>query len=259
MFMELLPLFVIGVYAAFAAFEALRPGRAFPKVARWRIKGGLFLLFGLWLTGALPPLWESWMADYRLIDATGLGTWLGAIYGFVVLELFVYAWHRSLHNSKLLWRGFHQMHHSAERVDIWGALYFHPFDLTAFAFVYSFALVIIAGVTPEAALIANLAATFCSFFQHANIKTPAWFGYVIQRPEQHALHHERDVHAYNYSDLPLWDLLFGTWKNPAQWEAKSGFYDGASKRVPEMLVGVDVSVPRTAAAREQVAQERAAA
>ena len=259
MFMELLPLFIIGVFAAFAVYEALRPGRAFPKVARWRLKGAFFLILGLGLTGTLPPLWESWMGDYRLIDATGLGTWLGAVYGFLVLELFVYAWHRSLHNVTFLWRGLHQMHHSAERVDIWGAMYFHPFDLIAFAFVYSFALVIVAGVTPEAALIANLTATFYAFFQHANVRTPRWLGYVIQRPEQHSVHHERGVHGYNYSDFPLWDLLFGTWRNPATWEGKSGFYEGASARIPEMLVGMDVSKPPTAAASDRVSVESAAA
>ncbi|HKP59141.1 MAG TPA: sterol desaturase family protein [Polyangiales bacterium] len=246
MLLELLPLLIIGVYAAFAVAEAVRPGRAFPRVARWRIKGAFFLLLGLALTGVLPPLWESWLGNYRLIDATGLGTWGGALFGFVVLELGVYIWHRSLHRFQFLWRGLHQMHHSAERVDIWGAMYFHPLDLTAFAFVYSLMLVVVAGVSAEAALIANLTASFYGFFQHANINTPSWLGYIIQRPEQHSLHHERGVHGYNYSDLPLWDLLFGTFRNPARWEAQAGFYDGASARVPEMLIGLDVSTPRQA-------------
>jgi sterol desaturase/sphingolipid hydroxylase (fatty acid hydroxylase superfamily) len=243
MSMELLPFLIVGTYAAFALYEAFRPGRAFPTVARWRSKGFLFLISGLALTATLPPIWEAWLGDYRLIDATGLGTWGGALFGFLVLELGIYLWHRSLHRSNVLWRTLHQMHHSAERIDIWGALYFHPLDLMGFAFVYSFALVVVAGVTPEAALAANLFATFCSFFQHANIRTPAWVGYFIQRPEAHAMHHQRGVHDYNFSDLPLWDMIFGTWKNPATWNAQSGFYDGASARIPEMLFGLDVSEP----------------
>jgi sterol desaturase/sphingolipid hydroxylase (fatty acid hydroxylase superfamily) len=247
MVMELLPLFIIGVFAAFALLEALRPGRAFPEIARWRMKGAFFLVLGLALTGVLPPIWESWLGNYRLIDATGLGTWGGAVFGFLVLELAVFGWHWSLHHSTFLWRGLHQMHHSAERVDVWGSLYFSPLDLIVFAFVYSLALVVVAGVTPEAALIANLTATFCSFFQHANIRTPQWLGYIIQRPEAHSLHHERGVHGYNYSDFPPWDMLFGTWKNPARWESQAGFYDGASARMPEMLIGLDVSAPPRAA------------
>jgi sterol desaturase/sphingolipid hydroxylase (fatty acid hydroxylase superfamily) len=134
-------------------------------------------------------------------------------------------------------------------VDIWGSLYFHPLDIAVFSFVYSFTLVMVSGVTAEAALIANLAGTFCSLFQHANVRTPRWLGYIVQRPESHAAHHERGVHAYNYSDLPLWDIVFGTFKNPERFEGQNGFYDGASARIGEMLVGVDVSAPRAPSSR----------
>lgn len=59
------------------------------------------------------------------------------------------------------------------------------------------------GLTPEAAAVANVFLTFNAFFQHANIRTPQWLGYIIQRPESHGVHHQRGVHRYNYSDLPL--------------------------------------------------------
>jgi sterol desaturase/sphingolipid hydroxylase (fatty acid hydroxylase superfamily) len=51
-------------------------------------------------------------------------------------------------------------------------------------------------------------------FQHANLRTPRWLGYIIQRPESHGIHHERGLHAFNYADLPLWDMVFGTFRNP---------------------------------------------
>jgi sterol desaturase/sphingolipid hydroxylase (fatty acid hydroxylase superfamily) len=235
---------IVATYAAFAIYEARRPARSLPKIPRWRAKGALFFVLALALTTVLPMVWDSYLGEHRLIDATGLGTWLGALYGFVLLELGVYVWHRAMHRTPLLWRAMHQMHHSAERVDIWGSLYFHPLDAAGFSFVYSFMLVMVSGVTAEAALIANLAGTFCSLFQHANIRTPRWLGYIIQRPESHAAHHERGVHAYNYSDLPLWDIVFGTFKNPERFEGQNGFYDGASARIGEMLVGMDVSEPR---------------
>ena len=56
-----------------------------------------------------------------------------------------------------------------------------------------------------------------------NIRTPRLLGYLIQRPEQHGLHHERDVHAYNYASLMLWDLLFGTFRNPESFPTQYGF------------------------------------
>ena len=81
-------------------------------------------------------------------------------------------------------------------------------------------------------------------FQHANIKTPRWLGYIVQRPESHCVHHERGVHRFNYSDLPLWDMVFGTFRNPAEWQGEAGFYKGASSRVLEMLAFQDVSTPK---------------
>ena len=70
-------------------------------------------------------------------------------------------------------------------------------------------------------------------------------GYLIQRPESHAIHHARGVHAHNYADLPLWDIVFGTFRNaPAEAPRPAqGFYDGASARVWEMLTFRDVSNP----------------
>ena len=61
--------------------------------------------------------------------------------------------------------------------------------------------------------------TFSAMFQHMNKRTPHWVGYFIQRPESHSLHHGRGVHAYNYADLPLVDMLFGTFANPEEHRA----------------------------------------
>ena len=142
-----------------------------------------------------------------------------------------------MHNTPFLWRWFHQLHHSAERVDIWGAFYFHPFDMLGWAFIGSLMLVLGFGITAEAAIVVNVAATFCSMFQHANVRTPRWLGYLITRPESHSLHHERDIHARNYGDIPIFDMLFGTFENPRTFEGKVGFHDGGSKRLGAMLAG----------------------
>jgi sterol desaturase/sphingolipid hydroxylase (fatty acid hydroxylase superfamily) len=49
------------------------------------------------------------------------------------------------------------------------------------------------------------------------------------------------VHAHNYSDLPIWDIVFGTFKNPKEWSGQAGFYEGGSRRLGDMLLGHDVS------------------
>ena len=73
------------------------------------------------------------------------------------------------------------------------------------------------------------------------MKTPYWLGYLFQRPESHCVHHQEGVHSYNYADLPLWDMLFGTFRNPKSCEARCGFGPAREHAAAEMLAGVDVN------------------
>ncbi len=107
----------------------------------------------------------------------------------------------------------------------------------------SVSLVFVVGLVPEAAIIANTVIAAVAVLGHSNLKTPRWLGYILQRPEQHAVHHERGVHAYNYGDFSFVDMLFGTFKNPETFDGQTGFYDGASRRFGDMLLGRDVSTP----------------
>jgi sterol desaturase/sphingolipid hydroxylase (fatty acid hydroxylase superfamily) len=146
-----------------------------------------------------------------------------------------------MHTAQPLWRWFHQMHHSAERMDIWGAFYFHPFDMLGWALLGSLALVLGAGLTAEAAIVVAILSTFCTMFQHANINTPRWLGYLITRPESHSVHHQRGHHAQNYGDIPLFDILLRTFNNPQTWEGEVGFYEGGSQRMGAMLIGREIT------------------
>jgi sterol desaturase/sphingolipid hydroxylase (fatty acid hydroxylase superfamily) len=188
-------------------------------------------------------LWSEQLAQYQLFDLTALGTWGGALVGLLVMEAGIYVWHRSMHASPILWRAFHQMHHSSERLDTYSAFWFSPFDMAGWTVLSSLCLTLAVGITPQAATIVLLATTFMSIFQHSNIRTPRWLGVIVQRPESHSRHHARGVHAGNYSDLPLFDMLFGTFHNPSDFAPETGFYDGASSRVADMLRFRDVSRP----------------
>ena len=61
--------------------------------------------------------------------------------------------------------------------------------------------------------------------------------YFIQRPESHSYHHERGVHARNYGDLPVFDMIFGTFHNPREFVGEVGFFEGSSRKVGPMLIG----------------------
>lgn len=168
---------------------------------------------------------------------------LAAVLGILLYELGVYVWHRGMHKNNILWRVFHQMHHSAERLDTYGAFFFSPFDMIGFTLLGTFCFSFIMGLPPQAITITLLVSNFFNIFQHANIKTPTWLGYIVQRPESHAVHHAKGIHAFNYSDLPLFDIIFGTFRNPGEYVKEAGFYNGASSRIGEMLMFHDVSIP----------------
>jgi len=102
----------------------------------------------------------------------------------------------------------------------------------------------ILGMPPQAATYTLLIVTFLAMFQHANVRTPRWLGYLVQRPESHTVHHARGIHRHNYADLPVFDMVFGTFRNPAGYQHPTGFWHGASARVIDMLMLRDVSEPR---------------
>ncbi|MEO1034002.1 MAG: sterol desaturase family protein [Pseudomonadota bacterium] len=234
---------VIALYAAMMLWEALAPARPLPAVSGWRARGLIAFFVYFFLSSYLPLLWDTHLAAYQLIDLSHLGTVPGALVGLLVYNALHYTYHRAMHTSPTLWRVFHQMHHSAERLDTFGAFYLSPLDMAGFTFIGSLALALIVGISAKAATLFLFAALFFAIFQHANVRTPRWLGYLVQRPESHAIHHGRGLHRYNYADLPVFDIMFGTFRNPKTYTTDVGFYDGASARIRDMLLFRDVSTP----------------
>jgi len=232
---------VIAIFMVLMMLEELFPGRRLPTIRFWKVKGIAAFIVYFYLSSYLPLIWNDFLAPYQVFDMSFLGNIGGALVALLIYEFGVYVWHRAMHKSNFLWRVFHQMHHSAERVDSYGAFFFSPMDMIGFTFLTSLSLVVVGGFTPEATIYAIYGATFLAVIQHANIKTPQWMGYVFQRPESHSVHHEKGVHAYNYSDLPLFDIILGTFNNPKDFSMETGFYDGASNRIGEMVLFKDVS------------------
>ena len=232
---------ILAMYALLMAYEALFPARELPGVKFWKLRGIVAFFLFFYLSSYLPLLWAQFLPQAQLIDLSGIGIAGGAVAGILLYEFGMYVWHRAMHASNFLWRIFHQMHHSAERLDTYGAFYFSPMDMVGFTALGTLCFSVVMGLDPKAVTIVLLVTNFFSIFQHANIRTPRWLGYIIQRPESHGYHHARDIHSHNYSDLPVFDLLFGTFYNPPTYEHPAGFYPGASDRVVDMLLFRDVS------------------
>lgn len=240
-------LIALSMYALLIVWEALFPAIELPKVKNWKLKGLVSFIVYFFLSSYLPLITDPFLSKYQLFDLTGLGNLGGGILAIVLYEFGLFFWHWAIHKSDILWRVFHQMHHSAERMDTYGAFYFSVFDMIGFTFLGSICLALLIGVTPQAVTIMLLTTMFLAIFQHTNIRTPQWLGYIVQRPESHTVHHARGIHKYNYSDLPVFDMMFGTFKNPKTYEHETGFYEGASSRIFEMLTFKDINKSKSQA------------
>jgi sterol desaturase/sphingolipid hydroxylase (fatty acid hydroxylase superfamily) len=223
-------------------FERLFPARPLPKVRGWLLKGIVFFVLTGVVNAVVPALVTMVVGHRAPLHLAGLGTVVGGIVGFIASDLVGYWVHRTMHRTPVLWRWMHQMHHSAERMDLAGMSYSHPFDIIATFSLTGLAAGLL-GLTPDAGALAGFIGYSMAVFQHANVRTPRLLGVILPRPEMHGLHHARGIHAFNYASFPIWDMLFGTYRNPAGFPEAYGFWEGASARMGAMLVGRDVAEP----------------
>lgn len=245
---------VVSVAVMMLFIEQLRPARTLPASKGWWPRALLLNAVQASSVWALGRSLDPWLAPDvgALKDA---GPIIGALAGYFVLTFVYYLWHRARHEVPVLWRLFHQTHHSVTRLEVVSSFYKHPFEILANGVLSSFILFVVLGLSAEAASGATLLCGLAELFYHWNIRTPRWLGYFIQRPEMHRVHHKQGSHRGNYGDLPLWDMLFGTFDNPHEAEAPVGFGTEEEQRLVDMLVGVDVvaEAPRSGAKRPRLA------
>jgi len=189
--------------------------------------------------------WDRWFPQIHLLDLSELATAAEALIGYVFITFVYYWWHRGRHQISFLWRWFHQVHHSPQRIEVITSFYKHPFELVANGALSSFLLYGVLGVSPAAGTLAVTLTGLAELFYHWNVRTPYWLGFLIQRPESHCIHHRDSWHRSNYADLPLWDMLFGTFDNPRSCAETCGFGPERESLLPEMLLGRDVNAPRS--------------
>lgn len=233
-------LVVLATALLMALIETLRPGRNWPRVKGWWLRAvatngievGSVFVAGL--------LWDRYFSAWRPWSADRLGTTGGAVVGYLVITFVYYWWHRWRHEVPFLWRWFHQLHHSPQRIEVITSFYKHPFEIVANSVISSAIVYLLIGLGPAAGTGAVMLTGLAELFYHWNVRTPRWLGYIIQRPESHCVHHQTGIHHYNFSDLPLWDILFGTFHNPRVFDARCGFGEQEG-RIGRMLAGIDVT------------------
>ena len=238
--MTLPTIILVSITVLFLILERALPGRLLPNSSGWYIRSISINLIQLGITLLTGKLWLIWFGKTSLLNMAVLNA--PVIEGFLgwFIGTFVFYWWHRLRHKDGFWLIFHQIHHSASRIEILTSFYKHPVEIFINSFITAIILFPILGASLLAGLWYNMFAATGEYFYHANIKTPKWLRYFIQTPELHSIHHEYDVHKYNYSDLPIWDRLFGTYKDTTTFTGRCGFPEGAEQKFPEMLIFKDV-------------------
>ncbi len=153
-------------------------------------------------------------AGYGLLAQFSLSAPLEIILALLLLDAWMYVWHRANHVFPLLWR-FHRMHHSDTAMDVTTATRFHPGEHLGSALL-RIALIPLVGWNVWHLVIYDTLVIAFTQFHHANISLGRWdrlLRLVIVTPDMHKMHYSdhRPETDSNYSTiLSVWDRLAGT-------------------------------------------------
>lgn len=236
----LIPFIVIVCAVGMAAVECTHPARLWPQVPGWWIRAITLNLVQIAMVFLAGFFWDSYLQTIPLWSIRHWPITLQAFIAYVVITFVYYGWHRIRHESTFLWRWVHQIHHSPQRIEIITSFYKHPIEILLNGILSSLIVYVLVGVSPLAGSYAVLLTGLAELFYHWNIKTPYWLGFLIQRPESHCIHHQQGLHYYNFADIPLWDILFGTFKNPKVWKSQCGFSNSKEIEIFKMLAGRNI-------------------
>ena len=236
---------IVAIGLLLMLFERLVPDRVLPRVPGWW--GRVVLLnaaqLGVVVLAGYP--WDRWLSRANAFSVGTLG-WAPAVQGLLgywVASFVYYWWHRARHDVNFLWLSCHQLHHSPQRIETITSFYKHPVELIANSLLSGLVSYGLLGLTPAGAVWVTFYSALAEYFYHLNVRTPRWLGFFVQRPEMHRIHHARGVHYGNFGDLPIWDMLFGTYRNPAEFEAACGFEPEREARFGAMLAFRNVNGP----------------
>jgi len=230
-------LIVVAVAALLMTFERLAPGSPLPTVRGWWVRTLAINLIQALVVCLGTLTWDRWLPALAWWQAGQLGAGPATALGYLAITFVFYWWHRARHEVPLLWRWLHQVHHSAARIEVATSFYKHPLEILLNSLLTSFILHALLGLSPICASLVVTITGLAELVYHSNLSTPYWLGFVFQRPESHRRHHEIGHHRDNYSDLPLWDILFGTFDNPRRSPHECGFGRERERQLFRMLLG----------------------
>jgi sterol desaturase/sphingolipid hydroxylase (fatty acid hydroxylase superfamily) len=156
--------------------------------------------------------------------------WTGLTLDLLLLDVWIYWWHRLNHMVPFLWR-FHEVHHLDEQLDSTSAVRFH-FGEVILSSIVRAAVILIAAIPLTSVIVFELVVLVSALFHHSNLRLPSKLETILSRfivtPSIHWIHHhaKRDDTDSSYATvLSLWDGIFAS--------------SSKTVRTPEMSIGVE--------------------
>jgi sterol desaturase/sphingolipid hydroxylase (fatty acid hydroxylase superfamily) len=163
--------------------------------------------------GSITTIVADWTEQNQigLLNSVVLDAPFAFILAFLLLDGWMYVWHRANHTIPILWR-FHRMHHSDRHMDVTTATRFHLGE-HAGAAVLRLGLIPLLGFDIWQLALYDTAVIAITQFHHADISLGSWDNWLrlfIVTPDMHKIHHSdwQPETDSNYSTvLSFWDRL----------------------------------------------------
>jgi sterol desaturase/sphingolipid hydroxylase (fatty acid hydroxylase superfamily) len=201
----------------------LRPSGGWKRWLRNLSLGLLGLALIRLLTGIPLYLFSQRVAalGWGLIPKLHLPNWICFTLGFLSLDFAIWAQHVASHRWRWFWR-LHRIHHLDPHMDLSTGLRFHPLELLL-SFGFKAFMIFLLGPSALTVLFFEIALSFGTFFEHANLRLGSRIDPVIRfflvTPLMHQVHHSRRSEETDSNFgffIPWWDRLFRTYRAEAQ-------------------------------------------
>ena len=215
-----------------SAVEPLQ--RVIKNLMFWPLNIGLSLVIILPVS-FFAVQFHFWERPDWLSNSTGL------ILDLLILDLFIFCWHRAAHEIQFLWK-FHEIHHMDEHLDTTSAIRFHFGEIFFSAFARVPLLMLMAIPFSSVIIFETLVLIF-TLFHHSNVALPRSFEMYMSKliitPALHWVHHHaiRQDTDSNYGTIfSFWDRIFKTKSETQRFESMPIGVEGlGDKRFIELL------------------------
>ncbi|MBC8035892.1 MAG: sterol desaturase family protein [Rhizobiales bacterium] len=182
------------------------------RVARNLSFGGVNAVLSWAVVVPVSAVAAQWALDWRPLWWAG---WWGLGLDLLLLDFWIYWWHRANHRLPLLWR-FHEVHHLDEFLDASSALRFHFGEVLLSALVRA-VVIFVAGVPLTSVVVFETLLAMATMFHHSNVRLPPVLeralSFIVVTPSIHWVHHHArraDTDSNYATILSVWDRLFAS-------------------------------------------------